>query len=367
MNTRERFKCILDGMIPDRTPWSPRLEMWYNGNKNRGTLPEEFRDKSLCDVYKMLGMDLHARKGIIYSQHFNGVEIKQENYDSKTVTKFYTESGVLQETFKATKELQDAAAGGSKVECMVKEKKDYKILNKLIESIEFKPEYDTFIKYDQKNGNDAYPLIHLHLCPIHILMMQYVGYNNIFFHLNDFPEVVEDTLFLMNEKWKELWKIAANSPADFIMYGSHFSFMMTPPNIFKKYFLSHLKEFCAFMHKKGKKVAFHADADLSNLLELVLECGFDLADCLVTYPMAKVKFKDALKIWDKNIAVWGGIPSIILEEQQYSFSDFEKYMKGVFQVVAKYPERIILGVSDNVLPNADIKRLQWITTNLIKY
>jgi len=47
---RERILAIMDKKSPDRIPWIPRLLLWHNARKNRGTLPKRFQDMTLRQV-----------------------------------------------------------------------------------------------------------------------------------------------------------------------------------------------------------------------------------------------------------------------------------------------------------------------------
>ena len=57
-----------------------------------------------------------------------------------------------------------------------------------------------------------------------------------------------------------------------------------------------------------------------------------------------------------NTTVWGGIPSVVLLDDFLSEDDFEQYMDQLFSSIG-CGDRLILGVSDNVPPNANMDRL----------
>ena len=52
MNFPNRIRTVFERKNPDMIPWMPRIEHWYNVNRARGTLPSEFRELELIDVYK---------------------------------------------------------------------------------------------------------------------------------------------------------------------------------------------------------------------------------------------------------------------------------------------------------------------------
>ena len=58
-------------------------------------------------------------------------------------------------------------------------------------------------------------------------------------------------------------------------------------------------------------------------------------------------------------AVWGGIPSVALLPDSMSDDAFERYLDELFAELGT-GERLILGVADNVPPDADLGRMERI-------
>ena len=84
-----------------------------------------------------------------------------------------------------------------------------------------------------------------------------------------------------------------------------------------------------------------------------------MVECFVTAPMVDTTLAEAKKAWGDRIIIWGGVPSVILEEP-YSDQQFEDYMQEVFRVVGS-GRAFILGVSDNVMPAAKIERIERVS------
>jgi uroporphyrinogen-III decarboxylase len=245
------------------------------------------------------------------------------------------------------------------VEHLIKGPDDYPVLEYLIEHTEYVPTFEDFEQYDREIGSDGLPLVAVGECPMNHIMREFVGYNRIFFDLEDYPNQVASLLSVMEDKQREMWKIAAASPATLFLYGRHFDSQMTPPPLFRKYFLPHFQEFNRLMHRHGKYVAFHSDADTSLLLDPLLEAEFDCADTFTCAPMVKVTLKEARAAWGKRITIWGGIPSIILGPP-FSEAEFELYMEDLFRTIAP-GDAFILGVGDNVMPESRIERVAWVS------
>ena len=77
MTHRQRILAALRHQPVDRIPWVPRLDLWYNANRYRGTLPAEWAGASLMDIATDLGVGFHA-----VVPDFLGAEEADETYDS---------------------------------------------------------------------------------------------------------------------------------------------------------------------------------------------------------------------------------------------------------------------------------------------
>ncbi|MDD5705167.1 MAG: hypothetical protein PHR35_04525, partial [Kiritimatiellae bacterium] len=59
-NHRDRMLAVIRGATPDGLVFVPRLDIWHNRNRERGTLPAGYENLSLRDVAAKLGGGLHA-------------------------------------------------------------------------------------------------------------------------------------------------------------------------------------------------------------------------------------------------------------------------------------------------------------------
>ena len=64
MTNRERILTILDGGMPDRIPWIPRLQIWYDAHWRAGSLPAAYQGLSLREVERRVFGGTAARDGI---------------------------------------------------------------------------------------------------------------------------------------------------------------------------------------------------------------------------------------------------------------------------------------------------------------
>jgi uroporphyrinogen-III decarboxylase len=145
--------------------------------------------------------------------------------------------------------------------------------------------------------------------------------------------------------------------------------MMTPKPIFEKYMKPALKLVSDAMHSVGKLHCIHADADSRELLELYMESGVDMLDCYCTYPMVSVTMDETLERVGDKMVIWGGIPSTLLVTHAYSQQFFLDYIDNFFKVLDRYKgkSRVVVAVADNVVPEADIERVEIIAERCAKF
>ncbi len=177
--------------------------------------------------------------------------------------------------------------------------------------------------------------------------------------VQDYPELVEHLFGVLKDQAAVIQEITLDSPAKLILQGEHFDSRMTPPYLFEQYMVPYFRPFAERLHERGKVLACHADADASLLLDLIVEAGFDIAECFVTAPMVSLTLARAREVWGTDVIIWGGIPSVILDD---SVTDeaFEAYVLDLFRTIAP-GDAFILGVADNVMAESRLDRVERVS------
>jgi hypothetical protein len=359
MTERERILKILNGEVVDRIPWIPRLKIWYIAHKKNNTLPEKYRNSTLREIERDLGMGNPAREGKIYNVVLHNVEKRVIREGGEIITEYITPIGTVFEKQVLTPELERVGIEElEKREHLIKRSEDYSVVEYIIEHTEYVPCFEEFEAYDCEIGEEGLSSVLSGECPMFEIMLNYVGYERFYYELYDRPEKIEHLHELLSEKMEEVHRIMVESPAILFRHGEHFDSQLTPPPIYKKYFLPYYKRLSRQIHDHGKFLAVHLDADTRLLLDLIYESGFDVADAFTTAPMVRCTLKQAREVWEDRVVIWGGIPSIILCEG-YPEDDFREQIEKIFRVVA--PGRaFIFGVGDNIMPETKFDRLLFV-------
>jgi uroporphyrinogen-III decarboxylase len=366
MTDRERLLAIMAGRSPDRIPWIPRLEIWYQAQLRRRTMPEQYRGWSLRDIERDLGLGTPARGGRVFRTEVQDVELRREERGYEIRTEYATPVGTVSTLTRRSDVLeQGGIVGGREIEHMIKGPDDYAVVEYIIQHTEIIPTFDEYLAYEDEIGEDGVPLVSIGADPFYRFMRELVGYNAAFYHLMDYPNRVAQLLEVLTEHCLQIQQIVLESPAVLILHGEHFDSQMTSPPIFRDYMLPYFQPFAEKLHARGKTFVCHADADASMLLELIVEAGYDMAECFVTAPMVPLTLEQARKAWGTKVSIWGGIPSVLLCDP-VTDREFEDYMMNLFRVIAP-GDAFILGVADNVMAEGKLERVQRVTEMVQEY
>jgi len=360
MTNRERILAVLDKKSPDRVPWIARLDLWYHARLAEGNLPTRFRGMNLVEVGRALRTGNPARDGKIFNVRYEGLEVRQERAPGVARQRFITPHGevtfgrILSETVSGTTDQ------GLPLEHPIHSVEDYKVLEYIAEHTYYAPCYNDYLAYEAAVGDEGYPMVSCGDVPFHYFLLHLAGYNQAYFEMVDHAEEFEHLIAVIEQVDRErLWPVVADSPARLILHGVHFDSQMTPPHMFRKYMTPYYKDFSALLHARGKSLVWHADDDSKDILAEVKDAGFDMSECFCTAPMVEVTLEEARAAWKGDVAIFGGVPSIILEPT-FPEVEFEEYMRGVFRTIAP-GDAFILGVADNVMPTSIIERVERIS------
>jgi hypothetical protein len=354
------------GESPDRIPWIPRLAIWHEAQKRRGTLPEKYVGWSLRQIERDLGVGTPAREGRIYRTTLREVELERQPHGDEVLTRYVTPVGTVSTRQRNSDVLkQGGIVGGREVEHMIKGPDDYPVVEYIIEHTEFHPTYEEYLAYEAEIGGDGVPLVSIGATPMYRVMRELIGYNDVFYHIQDYPDLIDHLLGVLGEQAKVIQEITLDSPAKLILHGEHFDSRVTPPPFFRKYMLPYFRPFAERIHERGKVLACHADADTSLLLDLIVESGFDMAECFVTAPMVPLTLAKARAILQNKVIIWGGIPSVMLCDP-VTDEAFEAYMLDLFRTIAP-GDAFILGVADNVMAEGKLERIERVTEMVEEY
>ncbi len=357
---RQRMQAVFSGATLPVPPVSIRINLWYQDAVSRGTLPKDWSGDTVADIEDRLGFCRSARWRARPRLVFPGNTVKESDQGDQHITRYDFPGAALKKVEQKTVEQARAGMRGTTVRYPVNDKASCSALLKAMENAWLEADLAGLADFDREVGDAGLPLLILGSCPAHALMLDWFGYQNFFYALADYPEILIELIAAFETIYRrDLWEPALRTPAELIMHGNHLADATTPPPLFRRFFLPYFQHFNARVHEAGKKALWHADAQMGTLLELVLEAGFDGADCLATAPLVKQTMADYDQVWQNRIVKWGGLPGTLFNPE-IPETEFLKHVEAL-QSFTRDRSGFIIGASDNVMPGACWKRIKMLS------
>jgi len=360
MDIKKAVIDIFEGKKPALIPWQPRIYYWYDGNKREGSLPAQFKDKSLIDVYKELKVSPRYCPETLHINPlqltFKKVRLEQKREDDKLIIIYKTPLGEL-------KEVQKQVGGEARVvEFACKKTDDLKILEYILKDVEYFFRDEDYYKAEEIFGNLGIPQIYLlRRSPLQLLIINFMGFERTIYALHDEPKKVEEFMKVAEETEEGLYEVVTRSPLKIINFGENLDSMLISPELFKRYLLSYYNRRIELLHKAGKFCHIHIDGHLKGILPFLPQLDFDGFEALTSLPQGDVEIEEIKEAVGDKVLL-DGIPAIMFlpnypEEELLEFTE---------RVVNLFYPHLILGVSDELPPPAEIERVVAIREYLQK-
>lgn len=385
MTHKQRILAACRGEIPDRIPWVPRMDLWYNAHSRAGTLPSPFSKASLREITEGLGVGYHAvvpnfldtrslddtidRCLGIYRLKVMPFEVRLHNVrreakidgDSTRVT-YDTPVGSVSGTFSYTPEMKEAGTSISWIdEHLLKGPADYPVLEYIFTNLEVVRIYDTYRTWQEWVGEDGVAVAFASLSgsPVHHIMRELLPMTDFFLEMHDRPEEFASLARSMERWFRDMFAALVESPAEIIFLGANYDETITYPPFFEQHILPWLAELADLAHRHGKFLLTHTDGENEGLIDLYRRCRFDVADSICPKPMTKLTLAQTMDALP-GVTIWGGIPSVALCQSSMSEKEFDSLLDETI-ALARDHSHIILGIADTTPPGASFERILKIT------
>lgn len=361
MTHRERVEAIFAKKPVDQPVWQPRLEHWYGYNKHRGTLPERYKEMSLNELYKDLGCSMrayHLFNGCFrHSWRGAGVQHEQHVEGDRTITVQKTPVGELTSVAMTT-DLSHLTR-----EYPVKEPADLKVMEYILREshFEFNPEaYQRGLGQLEDLGA---PTLFMPRIPLQRLFIDIMGFENTILAMADYPDEMDHIIKVIEETDDVYYDALKDCPATIINFGDNVHSDMLPPTLFEKYALPYYTRRVAELHAMGKYCHPHWDGYAKPLMKYVKPIGFDGVEALTPEPQGDLTLDDIQEGLGGEVILLDGIPATHFLEQT-TMAELERFTR---EVIERFHPRLILGISDEPSPPADIERVRRVAEIAAEY
>jgi len=229
------------------------------------------------------------------------------------------------------------------VEYIIKSLSDYDVVRFIIEDAVYHEDYTGFVRARERLGEDGLLLANMGRCPLQRMSIELAGLERLALDLHDYPEVVEGLLQTMEQRQDEVYRMAAESPAELIWSPDNVSTTRMSPRWFERYCLPFYNRHGPMVHRAGKMYVAHMDGRLRGLKHLIAQCDLDVIEAVTPPPMGDLPIAEAQAAWpDKS--VWCNFPESLFAEGNCAVFDHtldllrQAYSRGHF----------VLGVTEDM-------------------
>jgi hypothetical protein len=354
MTFRERQNATYRKEPRDRILWQPRLEHWYATNKAQGTLPERYANMSLLEVYDDLNCSVRAYHlfnpalRIIQGDDFRTETIEEPD---RITTIWHTSKGDLRSV-----ELRTALAW-HRYEMQVKTPDDMRIMEHILRSQRVEFDWELFRRNDELLGDRGAPTMYLPRVNIQRLYIDLMGFEPTLLALHDWPDAVERLIRVIDETDEEILRVVAECPVEHINFGDNVDCDMLPPPLLVKYVMPAYQRRNEVLHAAGKFTHTHFDGKLKTLLPYLRDLGCDGFEALTPLPQGDVSLQEIKDALGDDLLLLDGIPCTDFMPD----FPYEELRKRTLEILDLFAPNLILGVSDEPSPPADIEKIRFVS------
>ena len=189
---------------------------------------------------------------------------------------------------------------------IIKNIDDYNVIKYLIEDTDYTPNYDDIKEFQMILGNYGIIPAFVPKSPFQSMLMLMGAHRlslDYYMHQKEF----DDLYRAIYKKELEIYKIAAESPAEVIWGPDNVTSLITSPKFFEKYSLPFYNEVADIFHKHDKIYVVHMDGELKSLGELIAKSRIDVIEGFTPPPVGDLPIAEARKIW-KDKVIWANFP-----------------------------------------------------------
>ena len=349
----DRVLAAFRGDDPGGVIWQPRLEYWYEANRRLGTLPEPLTDASLIDVYDYCGASVRYFTLPLQQRH-RRVEVTREwESDRRLRITWRTPQGALTEL----RQYDVFKLSWHNLEWQVEQPEDFAILEAVLEDEEWVWDQDAYEEDLDRVGERGCPQFFFRRSPIQSLFIDRMGYEPAIHALYEEPGLIRRYVRASVKADDALYEALCQSPVPILNLGENIDAALNPPPIWHEHLAPYYARRIDQLHEAGKIVHIHVDGSMRALLPHLRACAWDGLEAATPQPQGDVSLEEIKQLVGEDRVLLDGIPALYFLPDLYPVEELVDCVRRIVQLF--YP-RVILGISDELPPDADIGRVRLV-------
>lgn len=295
MTPRQRVEKALAGSHGDRVPFTI-----YESKIPQCAAERELRNRGLCIV---------KRDVPVFKTIQPNVKVTQDVYwegERQFVRTYYeTPVGTLTTL---------AEPVGFTTWChekMFKGPEDYQAILFFFQDEQYQPAYEAFAAAEKSFGEDAIFRAGFGLEPLQTLISGFaMGTQSFCLEWMDHRDEILKIYDVIVANRRRIYPLVAESPASHANYGGNVVPEIIGLKDFEKYYVPHYNEAAEIMHRHGKLVGCHFDANCRVLAKAIAGAGLDYIEAFTPDPDTDMTLREAKAAWPDKV-IWLNFPSSV--------------------------------------------------------
>jgi hypothetical protein len=330
--------------------FQPRLEPWYDWQRQFGHLPARLQGRSLIQAYDHFGVSMryvHYYTGMpdpVVRRFSADVQVRQLREEGRRIWVYETPLGELSES-----DVYTVDGTWRRVTFLAKRPADLPALRWLFRHTSFHFSEENFQQGADFIGARGEPQFWLPKSPYQALALELMRFEDFIYTLADAPREVEETMAAIDAAYDPLYReIIASGRVRIANFGENIHAQLLSPRYFERYLLPFFEKRSGRLRAAGIYTHVHIDGYFRPLLRYLRDLPFDGLEALTPEPQGDVRLEEIqAHLGDKVLL--DGIPGVLFLP---TYSRHE-LMETVERIVALFHPRLVLGVSDEVPQGAD--------------
>lgn len=325
----------------------PDLTLWYRWHRDRGTLPQPWRDMSLPQVARAMGVPiwLPLRPWRVETP---GARIEKVEDENSRTTIWETSAGTL-----TARWVIGPDGDWWQAELPVKSAADLDAALALAQATTYLLDTADLAEQAAEVREDGILALAVPRSPYSDLLHDYLGWGEGLFYLGE-PQVAE-ILGILQAKLDRLVKEVAALPGDVVLMPDNLDGQYISPYAFEQHLRAGYTRTAETAHRYDKRLVVHIGGPVRHLLAPLAACGIDALEGIAGPPQSDASLAEARQLAGPTLTLWGGIPQDLLLPT-HDQASLEAAVQQAAQEAGQ-DGRILIGVADRVPVDADLDRL----------
>ncbi|MCX8161539.1 MAG: hypothetical protein N3E44_00910 [Candidatus Bathyarchaeota archaeon] len=323
----------------------------YSNHLPRGRFEREVRNMGL-------GLDVRCN---VYKAYMPNVRVEEKRVRDHVYTVYHTPRGRLSTVTRVGLRFQ-LPDGSWVVEHPVKGVEDIEALKYMSRDTVYEPNYDEYLQLREDLEGDGVVTVGADYTPLMKLIVRYMGFRNFALILMKRPDVIDDLVNEIDEKYKEMYRVIADSPAEIVRIGDNIDGRLVSPRLFEKYCLPYYNSYAEILKARGKKVISHMDGRLKTLKDLIARTKLDAIEAFTPPPGGDLPVSEAKEAW-KGKVIWMNFPEAVFLR---SPEDIEAYTLKLLREIAP-GIGFMLSITEDIHPDHLKKGLKMLVETVYRY